>query len=79
MQQILIDTYSLGVDLLEKMRSHFMPDTTIFLQSYFVMGWIAETPVNIAAAASLYVIHIHLHIYLLYLRKTFLGRVLYNA
>ncbi|XP_017480292.1 PREDICTED: nuclear pore complex protein Nup160 homolog isoform X3 [Rhagoletis zephyria] len=53
MQQILIDTYSLGVDLLEKMRSHFMPDTTIFLQSYFVMGWIAETPVNIAAAASL--------------------------
>ncbi|XP_053950472.1 nuclear pore complex protein Nup160 homolog [Anastrepha ludens] len=53
LQQILIDTFSLGVDLLEKIRSHFMPDTSIFLQSYFVMGWISETPVNISNAASL--------------------------
>ncbi|XP_067639989.1 nuclear pore complex protein Nup160 homolog [Eurosta solidaginis] len=53
LQQILIDTYSLNVDMLETIRSHFMPDTTIFLQSYFVMGWIAGTPVNLSAAASL--------------------------
>ncbi|XP_014087607.2 nuclear pore complex protein Nup160 homolog [Bactrocera oleae] len=53
LQQFLIDTYSLNVDLLETVRSHFIPDVTIFLQSYFVMGWIAQTPVNINAAASL--------------------------
>uniref|UniRef100_W8B7B0 Nuclear pore complex protein Nup160 n=1 Tax=Ceratitis capitata TaxID=7213 RepID=W8B7B0_CERCA len=53
LHQILIDTYSLSVDLLETLRSHFMPDITIFLQSYYVMSWISETPVNISAAATM--------------------------
>ena len=52
-QQLLIDTHSLQVDVLETLRSQFMPDTTIFLQSYYVMVWIAETPVSINSAAAL--------------------------
>ncbi|XP_037936413.1 nuclear pore complex protein Nup160 homolog isoform X2 [Teleopsis dalmanni] len=46
LQQVLIDTYILPVDILETLRSQYMPDTIIFLQSYYVMVWISETPVN---------------------------------
>ncbi|KNC28976.1 putative nuclear pore complex protein Nup160 [Lucilia cuprina] len=53
LQQILIDTHSLPVDILECLRSQFMPDVLIFLQSYYVMVWISETPVNINAAAAM--------------------------
>ena len=53
LQQILIDTHSLPVDTLECLRSQFMPDVLIFLQSYHVMVWISETPVNINSAASM--------------------------
>lgn len=52
-QQLLIDTFSLSVDILETLRSQFMPDTVIFLQSYYVMVWISETPVSISSAAAL--------------------------
>ncbi|XP_055842239.1 nuclear pore complex protein Nup160 homolog [Episyrphus balteatus] len=53
LQQILIDTCSLSPDILETIRSQFMPDTVIFLQSYYVMVWICETPVNLAACSTL--------------------------
>uniref|UniRef100_A0A1I8PEF6 Nuclear pore complex protein Nup160 homolog n=1 Tax=Stomoxys calcitrans TaxID=35570 RepID=A0A1I8PEF6_STOCA len=53
LQQILINTHSLPVDILECLRSQFMPDVLIFLQSYYVMIWISETPVNINNAAGL--------------------------
>lgn len=53
LQQILINTHSLPVDILECFRSQFMPDILIFLQSYYVMIWISETPVNINSAAGL--------------------------
>ena len=53
LQQILIDTHSLPADTLECLRSQFMPDVLIFLQSYHVMVWISETPVNINSAASM--------------------------
>lgn len=53
LQQILIDTHSLPVDVLECLRSQFMPDVLIFLQSYHVMVWISETPVNMNLAASM--------------------------
>lgn len=53
LQQILIDTHSLPADVLECLRSQFMPDVFIFLQSYYVMVWISETPVNTNNAAAL--------------------------
>lgn len=46
LQQILIETLGLSNDTLERIRSHCMPETVIFVQSYFVMKWICETPIS---------------------------------
>lgn len=47
-QKLLIDTFTLSLppEVLETIRSQFMPNTGIYLQSYYTMVWIAETPIN---------------------------------
>lgn len=47
-QKLLIDTFTLSLppEVLETIRSQFMPDTGIYLQSYYTMVWISETPIN---------------------------------
>ncbi|XP_055383036.1 nuclear pore complex protein Nup160 homolog [Condylostylus longicornis] len=53
LQQILIDTISLASDVLETIRSKFMPEAVVFVQSYYVMIWICERPVNLNHSSSL--------------------------
>lgn len=43
LQRILIDSSDLQCNTLEVIRSRCMPETEIFLQSYYVMVWMCET------------------------------------
>lgn len=46
LQQILIEKSDLPCHLLEDIRSSCMPNTVVFVQAYFVMVWICETPIQ---------------------------------
>lgn len=46
LQQILIEKFDLPCHLLEDVRSSCMPNTVVFVQAYFVMVWICETPIQ---------------------------------
>lgn len=43
-QNIFIDTYSINNDVMEVIRSKCMPETIVFLQAYYVLVWLCETP-----------------------------------
>lgn len=43
LQAILIESSDLQCNTIEVIRSRCMPETEIFLQSYYVMVWICET------------------------------------
>lgn len=44
LQHILFDTYDIPCNVLEVIRSQCMPDTVVFVQAYYVMMWMSETP-----------------------------------
>uniref|UniRef100_A0A1B0B1N7 Uncharacterized protein n=1 Tax=Glossina palpalis gambiensis TaxID=67801 RepID=A0A1B0B1N7_9MUSC len=52
LQQILISTQSLPLEVLKTFKTQFMPGIITFLHSYYVMVWIAETPINMSTATS---------------------------
>lgn len=52
LQQILIETFSLQPSSVEIVRSRCMPETVLFVQAYYVMVWLSETPVNPSASAT---------------------------
>lgn len=52
LQQILIETFSLQSSSIEIVRSRCMPETVLFVQAYYVMVWLSETPVNPSTSAT---------------------------
>lgn len=46
LQQILIDKFDLSCDVMEEVRSNCMPNTVVYVQAYYVMVWLCETPVQ---------------------------------
>lgn len=44
LQHILFDTFDIPCNVLEVIRSQCMPDTVVFVQAYYVMMWMSETP-----------------------------------
>lgn len=44
LQHILFDTFDISCNVLEVIRSQCMPDTVVFVQAYYVMMWMSETP-----------------------------------
>jgi len=46
LQHILIDTFALSCNILEIIRSRCMPETVVFVQAYYVMMWLSETPAS---------------------------------
>lgn len=50
LQQILIDKSDLPCNLLEAVRSSCMPNTVVFVQAFYVMIWLCETPILPTAA-----------------------------
>lgn len=51
-QQLLIDRMDVAWDVLEDVRSNCMPNTVVFVQSYYVMAWLCEIPVQSGYAAA---------------------------
>lgn len=45
LQQILIDKSDLPCNILEAVRSSCMPNTVVFVQAFYVMMWLCETPI----------------------------------
>uniref|UniRef100_A0A1A9W7W3 Nuclear pore complex protein Nup160 homolog n=1 Tax=Glossina brevipalpis TaxID=37001 RepID=A0A1A9W7W3_9MUSC len=52
LKQILIGANLLSADILESLRTQYMPGVVTFLHSYYVMVWIAETPINMYTATA---------------------------
>ncbi|XP_037026302.1 nuclear pore complex protein Nup160 homolog isoform X2 [Bradysia coprophila] len=44
LQHILFDTFDIPCNVLEVIRSQCMPDTMVYVQAYYVMMWMSETP-----------------------------------
>lgn len=55
LQSLIIKQYTLSSTGMEIIRSKCMTETDIFVQAYYVMVWLCETPVNsTSTAVSLY-------------------------
>ncbi|EDS41574.1 conserved hypothetical protein [Culex quinquefasciatus] len=52
LQHLLLNNFALNCNAMEIIRSKCIPDSEVFLQSYYVMNWIAETTVDYAAVRS---------------------------
>lgn len=52
LQQLLVDRFDVGCDVLEDVRSNCMPSTVVFVQAYYVMVWLCEIPVQSGYAAA---------------------------
>ena len=49
LQHLLLNNFALNCNAMEIIRSKCIPDSEVFLQSYYVMNWIAESTVDYAA------------------------------
>lgn len=49
LQHLLMNNFALNCNAMEIIRSKCIPDSEVFLQSYYVMNWIAESTVDYAA------------------------------
>ncbi|XP_058462385.1 nuclear pore complex protein Nup160 homolog [Malaya genurostris] len=52
LQHLLLNNFALNCNAMEIIRSKCIPDSEVFLQSYYVMNWIAESTVDYAAVRS---------------------------
>ncbi|XP_062543915.1 nuclear pore complex protein Nup160 homolog [Armigeres subalbatus] len=52
LQHLLLNNFALNCNAMEIIRSKCIPDSEVFLQSYYVMNWIAESTVDYAAIRS---------------------------
>lgn len=52
LQHLLLNNFVLNCNAMEIIRSKCIPDSEVFLQSYYVMNWIAESTVDYAAVRS---------------------------
>jgi nuclear pore complex protein Nup160 len=50
LQQLLVDNFTLNSTALEVIRSRCIPETVIFLQAYYVMGWISVAATNFTSS-----------------------------
>ncbi|XP_055603788.1 nuclear pore complex protein Nup160 homolog [Uranotaenia lowii] len=52
LQHLLLSNFALNCNSMEIIRSKCIPDSEVFLQSYYVMNWIAESTVDYAVVRS---------------------------